>query len=191
VKPVRVLGAAVGLAALVAALVVGEGLPVDPLVNVLGSDYFVVAALAGAAVVVAGSVVVSGRSANLEQADTPDPERPTSAPPAGSALEAGRTAAGTLVPVVGRSRRNRIHDRMRLLVVETLVRSGGCDRTAAEQRVDSGAWTDDSLVASYVSEGRWLTPRAWLAALVRGRHPYGHLVARTYREVESLNGGSR
>ncbi|GAB3671850.1 DUF7269 family protein [Halopiger thermotolerans] len=82
-------------------------------------------------------------------ASEPDvPERVPTAPAPGHDLEriVDRRWPVTLPP----ARRRRLRERMRETTVRTLVRTTGCDRAAAETKIVTGTWTDDSVAAEFV-----------------------------------------
>lgn len=165
----RAASAAGGILALVFALALGGGpasAPVRSLVDILGNDYFVVAMFASVGLLVAASVLYSGREATLQQAETPTPERPVTAPAAGDAVDSALASRTALLPVVGADRRERLRRRLRDAAVETSVRFGERSREAAVERIETGDWTDDPEAAAFLA-GRSPGFEARVRALLR------------------------
>lgn len=140
---------------------------VSAMVAVLGNDYLVVAAFAGAGLLVAASALATGRTGNLRQADPPTPERPVTAPAAGDAVDEVLASRTALLPVVADDRRDRLRERLRTAAIETWVRRGECSREEAVRRLDEGTWTDDRDAAAFLA-GRGPGPASRAAALARG-----------------------
>lgn len=184
------LGAA-GLVALVAALLTGtaEAVPVDALVSVLGNDYLFVAAFGCLGLAIAATAVVSGRSANLEQASMPDPERPVSAPPPGTDFDAEVGTLRLSLPLYGRRRRAAVRERLRAAATGLVMRTTNCDRETARERVESGEWTADPTVAAFLGRGSAGGVELRLRALRRGQTAFQYLVERTVAELVRRAGG--
>ncbi|AGB16355.1 hypothetical protein Halru_1756 [Halovivax ruber XH-70] len=102
---------------------------------------------------IVGSMLGLGRAWNRpESTQTPEPERRVDATvPRQTAEEALREFGQTDV-----RKGTKASDRLgyRAIARETLVRYTGIDEDAAEQVLDEGTWTDDELVARYISGGR-------------------------------------
>ncbi|WP_435178956.1 DUF7269 family protein [Halorussus sp. AFM4] len=168
-KRYRVASGAGGVVALAAALALGgnpAGGAVAALVTALGNDYFVVASFAGAGLLVAASALASRERSGLRQTETPTPERPVTAPPAGDAVDEALASRTALLPVVGRERREELRERLRTAAVETRVRRGECGPEEARRRLDEGSWTDDPEAAAFLA-GRDPGTDARLEALLR------------------------
>lgn len=150
----RLASALVGLVAVAGAWTSAaeEVLPVDGLVGLLGNDYLLVAAVAVAVAGVAVAAVASGREANQARGDLPGPEAATTAPTAGDGLDDALADPTLAVPLVGRSR-EAVRDRLREAAVATVRRRRNCSEEAARRRVETGAWTDDPVAASFLAEG--------------------------------------
>ena len=165
----RVASGGAGVLALAGALALGgspAGGAVAALVTAFGNDYFVVAAFAGAGLLVAASALVSRERSGLRQTETPTPERPVTAPAAGDAVDEAIGSRTALLPVVGQNRREQLRERLRTAAVETRVRRGECAPEEARRRLDEGTWTDDPEAAAFLT-GREPDSEARIAALLR------------------------
>jgi hypothetical protein len=190
-RAARALLAAVGVAALVAALTLDAGsvLPVDAALSLLGNDYYLVAAVGGVALALALAAFVSGRASNIDQTDLPAPERPTTAPAAGSEFDSQRRRWRLAVPVYGADGRRRLRARLRTAAVETVQRADACDRSTAEDRVDRGEWTDDAVAAAYLATDRRVPASVRLRSLLTGAPPAGYPARRTAEAVVDREAG--
>lgn len=186
----QLLAAGAGVVVLAVGLVVGgtEG-AVDALATTLGGDYFVLVALGGVALLAAIPVVVSARSATLQQAETPDPETTVDRPPAGDDFDTAVAAWRFRLPVVGESARDSVRERLREAAVDTLVRTRDCDRTAATRLVAEGRWTDDREAATFLATATHRTPNAVTAvdAVARLQTPTEYRARAAARAVARLD----
>lgn len=182
------LAALLGVVALGVAVTTEVTLPVEALVDRFGSDYdyLVVVAVAALFGLLSLPVLESGRAANLDQTETPDPERPATAPPAGRRLEERRTSLAVALPVVGRVRRARLQDRLRRMTVGALTRSAPCGRKTARERVERGDWSDDPVASTFLAEGRRLSPRAVVGGFRHAEPPHGYATRRVLEEIAAL-----
>ncbi|UPV75612.1 hypothetical protein M0R89_05990 [Halorussus limi] len=94
-----------------------------------------------------------------------------------------RRLSGWLLVVPERERRT-IREELRETALETLVRSTGCSRERTREKLETGAWTDDRVAASF------FTPtgsgfRSRTRAIV-GRIRFEHRVERTVRALQSI-----
>jgi hypothetical protein len=151
----RVLSGLLGLAVLAVGLTMaGEGPLRDAVqrgVELAGNDYLLLAALGGVGLLLAGAMLVSGRSGNLEQTEMPDPERPVDVPTPGDEFDAQIRRTRFKLPVVGRSVRRDVERRLRTAAVDATLYTAGCSRVEAERRVENGSWTDDTAAAAFLS----------------------------------------
>lgn len=182
-KTRRLLAGVAGVAALCVALATDAALPVESLVDSVGSDYLVVASVGGAALLLSVPVVLSGRGANLEQTETPDPEWPATAAPAGRELDETRTSLALALPVVGAERRARLRERLRQTAAGAVARSRGCSHRTALTRVEQGEWCSDPVAATFLADGTTLSPRALAGSLRHATHPYDYATRRVVRVV--------
>lgn len=142
------------------------------LVSTLGNDYLLVVAIGAVAMLVAGSLLVSGRSSALDRAEMPDPEGPMVAEPAGREFDETVHGWRFRLPVVGRRVRDRVRERLREAAVETVVAEGR-PRADAERLVENGSWTTDPAAGAFLASG---TPpssvrmRAWFAGRTVPEH---------------------
>ncbi len=184
-RTARALLAGVGVAALLGALTLDAAalLPVDAAVSALGNDYFLVVAVGAVALAAGLAAYASGRASNVGGAEMPAPERPTSAPAAGSGFDTDRGRWALVVPMYGADRRRRLRERLRTAAVETVRHADNCDRATAEARVDAGEWTDDDVAAAFLAEGRRVPLRARLRSVLGGRPPVGYPAGRAAEAV--------
>ena len=143
------LGTLVMGVALLVAFVPGAGalVPTAALVDLLGSDYFVVAAVGLAAVGLATLAVLARSLGGVEVATPPVVEAVQSAPRPGERFD--RSRRGATGGATGSAR-----ERLREAAARTVMRTTDCSRPDAERRVAEGAWTDDRVAARFLaSEG--------------------------------------
>jgi hypothetical protein len=191
VKLRQLLAAVAGVVTLALGLTLGgfEELVAD-LVSTLGSDYFFLAALGGVALLGALPVVVSARSATLQQADTHDPETPVDRPPVGRDFDATVRSWRFRLPVVGGGVRESVRDRLRRAAVGALVRSRDCDRDRAERLVARGEWTDEREAAAFLAAEEYRSGNAVTAidAAARFQTPTQYRAQAAARAVARLDG---
>lgn len=178
------VGAAVFGTAL--ALVVVPGLagsiPVDPLLELAGNDYLLLAVF-GAAMVVATALALAVRGVSgLDQAEPPDPEEVQSAKRPGDEF----TAAVSGVPPVSlpwvTDGREAIRDRLRENAIGVEMRRRNVARADARRTVDAGEWTDDRVAAAFLSadaEGPNPPVSARIRAALRGESWFQRGATRT------------
>lgn len=191
---IRRAGTALGLTALALALVAvftGLDLHVRSLVDMVGSDYLLVALLAAGACIVVLATAVSARGTGRFQASVPDPERPFSAPTPGADFDEISLAWRASLPVLGRSRRRAVRDRLRATALETLSKAEHCDRAEAERLLDRGSWTDDPWARSFLGAGAGPSIRQRLVALSAGEPWFRRHVVRTVDALDEVETGNR
>ncbi len=183
------LGLALGLADRSA-----ESLPIEALVELLGNDYLLVAVFAVFALLLALPVVLSGRPGALEQADVPDPEFPVAAPPPGASLDEQAGRLQTVLPIVGSAHRREIRVRLRETAIRMVMRTDGCDRRTAVERIDSGTWTADRRAACFLTEGStgvstvdWWTMLDWIPMVLGSRTRFERRVERVVDALEAVD----
>lgn len=151
----RVLLGTLGVASLGLALTVADAGPLAAAartgVETLGNDYLLVAALGALGTLVGLLMLATGRSGNLVQTTTPDPERPPSVPAAGDDFDRTVRSLRFTLPLVGRSARRTVRERLRAAAVEATAHDAGCSRAEAERRVADGTWTDDDAAAAFLA----------------------------------------
>lgn len=161
-------------------------------VTALGNDYLLLAAIAAGGLVLAGAMIASGRAGNLDQARMPDPERPIAVPAPGGRFDERVGGLRFGLPVVGRSAREAVRERLRATAVDVTMRAQGCGRAEAERRVAEGRWTDDPEAAAFLAEGSELpSAGGTVAALLDGETPQGRRARRTADALvdRASNGG--
>lgn len=187
----QLVAAAAGVVVLAVGLTLGGfEETVATLVSTVGGDYFFLAALAGVALLGAIPVVVSARSATLQQADTHDPETPVDRPPAGRDFDDTVSSWRFRLPLVGTEVRESVRERLRRAAVGALVRSRDCDRDRAERLVTRGEWTDDSEAAAFLAAERHRSADAVTAvdAAARFQTPAEYRTRAAARAVARLDG---
>jgi len=146
----RVLSMFVGLfvfgVGLLVAFVPGmeRAVPIEAMIALLGSDYFVLAVVGAVAVGLALLVLLAQAVAGVDQADVPVVESVESAPHPGEAVD--RSVGGGDEQALAASRQ-RLHE----AAVRTLMRSDHSSRSTAERSVAEGSWTDDEVAADYLA----------------------------------------
>lgn len=152
----------------------GEYFPMEALIETLGSDYIVVAALGIAVFGFSVFAVLFRRLTGVEEAVTPIVEGVQSAPIPGASFD--RRNDGLFGTWTSDSARNRLRE----AAIQSLMRSERCSRSTATQRVEEGSWTDDVVAARFLgnthSEGRFGSTFA-----VRDR------IERTIEAIEAIN----
>ncbi|WP_148414094.1 hypothetical protein [Haloferax sp. KTX1] len=187
----RILFGLLGLGCLAVGTVArGIGPRTTALVSELGGDYVLVAALSGIALLAALPVVVSGRESELQQVETPDPEVPVRAPPAGRDFDETVRGWEYRTPVVGDSTRKRVKTRLRTAAVEAVMRERNCGRSRARRLVRRGEWTDDAEAASFLGSPNRSTLVTALSALPRRRTPAEFRARRAAEAVYAVDGGA-
>lgn len=190
----RVLLGAVGALVLVGALVTAGGLAagvVSALRAAVDNVYLLVMAL-GAAAVALGTVVLLSSRASVRVRDLPEVERPTPAPVPGEALEARLGSWRTSLPVVGRSARAAVRERLRAAAVWTVAAERGITEDAAETVVADGSWTDDAVAAAFLSsDPHAVALTDWLRALAHADPPFRYRARRTIAAIRGSHERSR
>lgn len=120
--------------------------PVEAAIEYLGSDYVAVAIVGVAAVGLSGGVVLLRRLGGVEEATPPVVERVQSASYPGASFD--DVAGGRVGTTTPRSARKRLHE----AAVRTIMRCERCPRSAAEQRVADGTWTDDRVASRFLAD---------------------------------------
>lgn len=152
---------------------VAELLPVGRMIDALGSDYVVVAAVGLVAVAFAVLVLLVVAISGVDEADLPIVESVESAPHPGQAVD--RSVEGGSGFGVSDARMKRLTE----AAVRTLMRAEHCSRSTAERRIAEGTWTDDDIAADFLATGD--------DGLLRTAVSDEERVRRTAVEIERLN----
>jgi hypothetical protein len=193
----RVLGAlGVGLGGLAIGLAVDPSLAVRlGLVDLLTSvrnGYLLVAGLGVVAVIYGLVVWLSWSVTGVEEASPPAVEEATGGEVPGSELDA---ALPELAGRRGRAarpveHRDWIRDRLQADAAITVARVRNCSRSDAEDRIESGSWTDDRYASDFLggpdAPGPRLHQRLWNG--VRRRNAFSVRVRRTIDALDRLEG---
>lgn len=188
--PVRLALIAGALAALVLAVTSAAGLGplqaiIDALVDAVGYDWALAAAL-GILAVVAGLVVfASGRGSTMRQAEMPTVERPVPVPSAGEPFEDTIGGWRFATRIFGGETAESVRDRLRSAAITTIATEEGCSRAAARRRVEEGAWTSDDAAAAFLA-GRYTPLGTWIVALANGETGPEYRARRTVRAIVAL-----
>lgn len=164
-------------------------LSLEWLVDALGHDYFVAAAM-GAVALAGGLAVVGARTVRgFDQATPPTAESVPAGRPLGEELD--RVVEEDLGPIehLRGERRRDVRNRLRRTAIATVARVDRCPRREARERVTSGAWTDDEVAAAFLapdSSGAPLSVRAVDA--LPGESQFQARARRTAREIVELDG---
>lgn len=142
--------------------------PVESMILLLGSDYFVVAAVGLVAVWIALLVLAVLAGRGIDEASLPVVESVESAPHPGQSIDSDPS--------------DDQRERLRETAVRTLVRTGHCTRSVAERRVGDGSWTEDGAAAEYLADRTDSLFRPSLSDEER--------IRRTAREIERLGDGT-
>jgi hypothetical protein len=149
-----------GLVAFVVAVVAAvpgtAGLiPVDGLVALAGNDYFLLGAFGTLALAVLSVMVVRRAAGHVKQAAPPDPETIRDAHQPGDELDQYLQSWSLSN---GRAANEALRERLRTAAVSAMVRTERVPAETARERIDEGEWTDDPVVAAFLSSGRPTPP---------------------------------
>lgn len=165
-----------------------QSIPVEPILEVLGNDYVLVAAFAAVAVlvllVVVGARVVGG----INQITPPDPEEVHPVPRFGQPFDEFVEDAGIRAWLLT-DRHRTVQTRLREAAIATVMRESACTRAEARKRVEQGAWTDNPEVASFLAETEDLGLATRVVAALRGESPFQRAARSTAAEIASYDAG--
>lgn len=146
-----ILGGLIFLTGLLTVLAPSGG--ADPLraaVAVLGNDYVPVAILGALALLLGLTVVAVRGRTGLDQAAPPPPELIHPVARHGESIDAflaGRGIGGG----PGTDSTEEIRSQLRAIAITTVMRSANCSQAEAQERVETGAWTDEVLAANFLA----------------------------------------
>lgn len=187
------LGAAgvcvLALALLVVAVpAVSEAFPSDALVEAVGSDYVLAAAVGVVAALLVVAVVALRGLDGIDQATMPNPETVQHAAYPGVRFDRTVTERLHLLPHRPTEEDERLRARIRRAAERAVMRRENVSRDRANELVESGEWTDDDLAATFLSDGErpWIGTR--LRALVSRRSWFQIGARRAADEVCRLEG---
>lgn len=188
----RILGAVGLLGAALAALVVVDpeavgDLGVAGIAEALGGPWVLVAVFGAVALVflfvLQGARAVGG----LDEATPPDPEGVHEVPHPGHGFDEFLAGGVSLRERLFGDRRERVRDRIREAALATLTRSG-MSREAAQEAIETGAWTDDPTAAAFLATDRTSGPGSRVGAFLRGESAFGHGARRAVDEIAERRG---
>ena len=161
--------------------------------GLIPASWVFVLLIAVAAGVQAVTTVLGRRRTPLHQADTGDPERRYEAPAPGDDLrETLRYARRSSRR--GDRPREQLRERVAAVAAAGVADATGCSQEAAQDRIESGEWTDDPVAAWFLSETVRLPPAERARLLARAPFSqYEAAFARTVGVVDDLvsHGGER
>lgn len=192
-KLYAVVGAGVFLLGLLTVLSpsVAGAIPIDGLVAFLGGPYILLATVGVIAFVVAVSVLVARSIEGIDESTPPDPEDVYRVPHPGHDFDEFVDGGLRLRLSLFRDRHARVRARLQRTAMATLMRADGLDRTEAREAVATGAWTDDDLAASFLSERHTPDVGERLVAAVRGESPFQHGARRAAEALARYDDGGR
>jgi len=191
VRPtVGALGALVMVVALVTAGEFAVGL-ISTLERAVDNTYLLVMGLGSVAVVLATAALLMSRD-SVRVRQMPEVERPTPAPAPGEPLEARLDSWRTSLPVVGRSARQAVRERLRSAAIRTVAAERGVTEGEAAVAVSDGSWTDDPVAAAFLSaESDPGALGTGLRALANGETPVRYRARRTIDAIAESHDRSR
>lgn len=168
----------------------GSGVSVSGLVERLGNDYLLVVPLGALAVLSVLAVLAARARSGVDQATPPDPEQVPTAPHPGNELDRLADDGLGLRARLFSDDDERVRERLRTAAIRTVMRSDGCSREEARERVDSGDWTDDSAAAEFLAGGESLSLGERVAAALRGESAFQRGLHRTAAAIAVRPGDS-
>jgi hypothetical protein len=158
------------------------GTPLADASDLLGNDYFVVAAIGAVGLLVAAPILREGH--RVEQLDMPDADGINAVPAPGDGFEERIDSWWLFLPAVDGRTREAVRERLRGDAVELVRRSENCGTPDARRRVAGGEWTDDEVAAAFLADEEHApaapSPVAvWLAGARRGQSGFGYAARRT------------
>lgn len=174
----------------VVALGLGAVALVEPGLIPLDPDRFVVSLVGVLALVQALRVARSRYRDTVDEADTPDPERPVATPTPGDELETAATE------FLGRQRafhyRTRIEDGLRTAARTVLTRYGPYSDAEARALLETGAWTDDPYAAGFLGDVDAPSPslRSRIRGVLGDESSFQRSARRTVDEIAAKAGST-
>lgn len=182
--------AGIGLLALAALVVaspaVADLIPTAAVVDWLGNDYLLLAAVAALALVGLVSVLLVRTVAGVAEATPPPVEGTTPVAPGRSVDE----SIDALPPLRVTEGHRRVRERLRTAAVAAVAEADGSSRPAACDRIESGDWTEDATAAAFVADDEFDPPtvRRRVAARLRRDDWFRRRVDATLSALERLEG---
>ncbi|SFF78000.1 hypothetical protein SAMN04488063_0257 [Halopelagius inordinatus] len=152
------------LALLVVAVpAVSEAFPSDALVEAVGSDYVLAAAVGVVAILFVVAVVARRGLDGVDQATMPNPETVQHAAYPGVRFDRTVTERLHLLPHRPTEEEKRLRARIRRAAEREVMRRENVSQERASEMIESGEWTDDDAAATFLSNAR----RPWIGARLR------------------------
>lgn len=146
-----------------------QALPVEPLIDLAGSDYLLVAVFGALAVVALLLMVVARGAGHVEQSSPPEPEYVERVPVLGAEFDDLVENGIDVRALLFSDRPDRIRDDLRGEAARTLMRVENLPRDEARGRVERGAWTDERVPAAFLASDAAVPTSARVRAALRGQ----------------------
>lgn len=164
---------------------IGAALPIEELAaSRPGGDYFLVAAVGLVSLSAAPVALVVRALGGISEVTPPRVEVAEIRSP-GEELDA---VLSGLPPIRVTDEHRLVYDRIRELAVDAIARTHRCRKETARKRIERGAWTDDEVVATFLSPSRLDPPsrvrRIW--ELLTGRHWFRRRLRATITALNAL-----
>jgi hypothetical protein len=163
----------------------------DGLVEAVGADYLLAAAVGAVACVLVVALVVRRALGGIEQARMPEPETVQHADHPGVRFDRAATGRIRLLPRPPTAEERELRERVRAAAERAVMRRERVSRSDAAATVDRGEWTDDVAAAAFVSDDARPPIRVRLAALFSRRSWYQVGARRAAEEISRVDGGGR
>jgi hypothetical protein len=129
----------------------GEALPIETAIDVLGSDYLVVAGLGIVALVLLIVMLVARAVSSVDEAAPPEPEYVERVPVLGAAFDDLVDDGLGLRATYFSDEPEEVREDLREQATRTLIRKRGLAREEARALVESGEWTDDRAASEFLA----------------------------------------
>lgn len=160
--------------------------PLRALVAAAGNDYVLVAIL-GIPALLLGLLVIAVRGkTGLDQASPPPPEQVYPVARHGEPIDEFLSDGG-LGDVAETDHYERMQTRLRSIAVTAVMRADNCTKATAQERVETGTWTDEKAAASFLAEAETPGLGARLKAALTGSSPYRQAARVTAAEIARLD----
>jgi hypothetical protein len=129
----------------------GEALPIETAIDVLGSDYLVVAGLGIVALLLLIVMLVARAVSSVDEAAPPEPEYVERVPVLGAEFDDLVDDGLGLRATYFSDEPEEVREDLREQATRTLIRKRGLAREEARALVESGEWTDDRAASEFLA----------------------------------------
>lgn len=143
-------------------------LPVEPLIDVAGSDYLLVAVFGALALLALLAMVLARAVGHVEQATPPEPEYVERVPLLGAEFDDLLENGVGVRAMLSGSEADRVREQLREEATRTLMRKRNGSRDDARDLVETGAWTDRHVPSAFLA-GASIPTKARVRAALRGQ----------------------